>query len=132
MRGPAEVEFSPFRVSDWLVVGSLDSLNLAVSATPVESSSLVGKSHELISTTWVTQERSNVVSLDVRLFLPARWELALANGEVGVLFDIAKSVNVQRVGLSESHSLESENGIVGLMIVGVGQEEESICQYEAV
>jgi hypothetical protein len=95
LRGPAEVELSPFGVSDrCLVVGTLDSLEVAVSSAPVEGSGLVGKGHELISAKSVSQERSDVVPLGVRLFLPAGWELALANGEVGVLFDIAKSVDV--------------------------------------
>lgn len=63
--------------------------------------------------------------LDVLLLSPARWQLALADGQVGVFFDVAESVHKQRVGFTESHVVQGSKRVLGLGLIGVSKEDES-------
>lgn len=63
-------------------------------------------------------------SLHILLLPPARRQLSLADGQVGVLLDVTKSVDEEGVGFTEWSVVKDSKGVLGLGRIRVGQENE--------
>jgi len=122
---PLEVELGPLRVADRLSVLVGDNVGVAGTTVPPEVDLLVAEGKVLVAAGGVGEPREEVLALLVGLLAPSGGKLALADGHVGEALNVAKAVHVELV-LTEHGAVESTESVLGLLPVGVGEEEEAL------